>query len=509
MRVIHWFRRDLRLSDNTALNAALEASAGDVIPVFVLDDALLKGRDVAPARVAFMLAALKELDANLRERGSRLIVRKGHPQEILLTVARAADARAVYYNRDYTPLAHKRDAALTQALIDAGLNVQSFKDLVIHEEDELLTGAKKPYSVFAPYKKSWLAKPKVKPADHELLVRKKLVAPPQILSMPIPTAKALGFSVAQQVPEAGEAEARRLLKIFVDENALDRYDQQRDFPGLNGTSRLSPHLRFGTISPRVCYEAAQRNANDVMPARGHRPAQAAKAGAMSGADNWISEMIWREFYMQLLYHFPHADHQNFNRAWDGVKWGSGSAKTDEAHFAAWRAGQTGYPIVDAAMRQMNATAWMHNRARMIAACFFCRDLLLDWRLGESYFMQNLVDGDPANNNGNWQWAASVGADAQPYFRVFNPLLQSERFDPQGAYIRQWVPELARVPDEFIHEPWKMSPQQQLKTNCVVGQTYPKRIVDHAVQKDKAIAMFKDAKGQKATAADGRTTADGR
>ena len=503
--MIHWFRRDLRLSDNTALNAAVEASAGQVVPVFVLDDALLKGRDVAPARVQFMLNSLTELDANLRSRGSRLIVRKGNLQDELLALAGEVGAEAVYYNRDYTPLARKRDASINQALTEAGLQVQSFKDLVIHEEDELLTGTKKPYAVFSPYKKNWLAQPKVAPVDHLLLAGKKLVAPTDIKSIVIPTAKSLGFTVTQKVSRAGEAEAQRLLKAFVDRNALDQYDKQRDEPGIEGTSRLSPHLRFGTVSPRACYQTALHNANYVVPSRESRNAQTPTAKA--GADNWISEMIWREFYMQLLYHFPHADKQNFNKAWDAVKWGSGNAKTDEAHFEAWRAGKTGYPIVDAAMRQLNETAWMHNRARMIAACFLTRDLLLDWRLGESYFMQQLVDGDPASNNGNWQWAGSVGADAQPYFRVFNPLLQSQRFDPKGVYIRRWVPELARVPDEFIHEPWLLPPQQQLKTNCVIGQTYPRRIVDHAVQKDKAIAMFKDAKPRTETGDDRRRTAD--
>jgi len=491
MHIIHWFRRDLRLSDNTALNAAIEASAGHVVPVFVLDEAVLKGRDIAPARVHFMLSSLAELDGHLRSRGSRLIVRKGNPQVELLAIAREVGAEAVYYNRDYTPLARRRDAAVNQALVEAGLQVQSFKDLVIHEEDELLTGSKKPYAVFSPYKKNWLLQPKVTPVDHPLLTGKKLSAPPEIATVPVPNAKDLGFVVTQKVPTAGAAEAQRLLRAFVDGNGLNQYDKQRDDLGLDATSRLSPHLHIGTLSPRACYQTALHNANYVVPSRESRNAQTPVAKA--GADNWISELIWREFYMQLLYHFPHADQNNFNKAWDGVRFGSGDDPLDQARFAAWCAGKTGYPIVDAAVRQMNETAWMHNRARMIAACFLTRDLLLDWRWGESYFMQKLCDGDAAANNGNWQWAASVGADAQPYFRVFNPLLQSQRFDPKGSYIRRWVPELARVPDEFIHEPWLMPPQQQLKTNCVIGQTYPRRIVDHAVQKDKAIAMFKDAK----------------
>jgi deoxyribodipyrimidine photo-lyase len=493
MTVIHWFRRDLRVNDNVALNAAVAESSGSVVPVFVFDDALLKGTDVAPARVQFLLESLRELDANLHKRGSQLVVRRGNVAAELVRLAQETGASAITYNRDYTPAARKRDTAVDAALQAVGVATKRYKDLVLHEEHELLTNSKKPYTVFTPYKKAWLAadKPKAQTSDWRLAVAPIANLHSQVTALS--SAKELGFAVTQQVPKGGEAEAARLLKAFVDSDRLNRYAADRDFPGLAGTALLSPHLRFGTISPRVCYETAQQNINYVVPARESRSTSKSESDIDSG-NAWISELIWREFYMQVLFHHPHADKGNFNKTYDAFVWGNGSAQVDQQYFKAWCAGKTGFPIVDAAMRQLNATGWMHNRCRMIVASFLTKDLLLDWRWGESYFMRMLVDGDPASNNGGWQWAASTGTDAQPYFRIFNPLIQAAKFDPQGAYIRQWLPELARVPAEFVHEPWNMPPQQQLKTNCVIGQTYPKRIVDHAAQKEKMLERFKAVKG---------------
>ncbi len=491
MTVIHWFRRDLRLTDNTAFNAAVRESGGDVLPLFILDSALLAGKDVAPARVQFMLESLRELDANLKKHGSRLVVVRGKPQEIFTKLLTELKPTTVYWNRDYTPTARHRDAQIAELLTANGCEPKSHKDQVMWEEDELLTGTKKPYTVFTPYKKSWLARTGTVSADR--FSDYALKAPAKVEGeIAIPSAKDLGFTLNQKGPKGGEAEAQRLLKAFAESEHLDRYNTDRDFPGLEGTSRLSPHLRFGTVSPRVCYEMAAKNVNYVIPSRQSLTPQSTDPNK-AGGDSWISELIWREFYMQVLYHFPHADKGNFNKTYDAVQWGNGSEAKDKALFQAWCEGKTGFPIVDAAMRQLNQSAWMHNRCRMIVASFLTKDLLIDWRLGEHYFMQKLVDGDPASNNGGWQWAASTGTDAQPYFRVFNPILQSQRFDPKGDYIRQWVPELARVSEEYIHEPWNMPPMLQLTTNCVVGKTYPARIVDHAVQKDKAIAMFKAAK----------------
>jgi deoxyribodipyrimidine photo-lyase len=491
MTVIHWFRRDLRLTDNTAFNAAVRESSRDVLPLFILDTALLAGKDVAPARVQFMLESLRELDANLKKRGSRLVVLRGNPQTELPKLATSIGASAIYWNRDYTPTARKRDDAIAEALRTASCEPKSYKDLVMWEQDELQTNTGKPYTVFTPYKKAWLLRAGSISVDR--FNEYTLKAPAKVEGeIALPSLKDLGLSLNQQVPKGGEAEALRLLNDFAESERLNRYNTDRDFPGIEGTSRLSPHLRFGTISPRLCYETAAKNVNYVIPSRQSLSPQSSDP-KKAGGDSWISELIWREFYMQVLYHFPHADQYNFNKTYDAVQWGNGSEAKDKAYFQAWCEGKTGYPIVDAAMRQLNQSAWMHNRCRMIVASFLTKDLLLDWRLGEHYFMQKLVDGDPASNNGGWQWAAGTGTDAQPYFRVFNPILQSQRFDPKGDYIRKWLPELARVSDEDIHEPWNMPPMLQLTTNCVIGKTYTARIVDHAAQKDKAIAMFKAAK----------------
>lgn len=489
MPIIHWFRRDLRLNDNTALRAAIEAGAGEVIPVFILDDGLLRGRDVAPIRVHFMLDSLRELDANLQQRGASLIVRRGRPEQELVALARETGADAVYFNRDYTPLARRRDRRVTEALRAAGVRVESFKDLVIFEADELLTHADRPFTVFTPYKKAWLSRlsgsaPRV--ANDGLRIKPANLPPS--LRLAIPEARSLGFILAQESPKGGEAEAMRVLMHFKDSGALQAYSTRRDFPAIEGTSRLSPHLRFGTISPRQCYAVAASTLSYAFPAkRSFSPA--ASDAKKEGADAWISELIWREFYMQILYHFPHADRGNFNRAYDALRWGSGDAAFDQERFDAWCEGRTGYPIVDAAMRQLNRTGWLHNRTRMIVASFLTKDLLLDWRLGERYFMQKLVDGDPAANNGGWQWTAGTGTDAQPYFRIFNPQSQSERFDPDGAFIKRWVPELADVPREYIHAPATMPPAVQARVGCTIGRDYPAPIVDHAVQREESLRRF--------------------
>ena len=484
MSIIHWFRRDLRLIDNTALNHAIAASGGDVIPVFILDEQLLRGKDVAPARVQFMLDCLRDLDKSLRNRGSRLIVRRGDPVRELVAIAKASRATELCFNRDYTPLARARDARVIAALQAEGIAVNTFKDAVIHEPDELHTGHGAPYTVFTPYKNKWLALPKPPAQMSEIDVLRAPQA--DIATQAIPAAAELGFNVTQQIQKGGESVAQVQFNAVLNEGRIDRYHEQRDFLAVNGTSRLSPHLRFGTLSPRACYYAA-------LAARVETVGRQSAANEVNGTDVWISELIWREFYVQVLYHFPHADKHNFKQNYDAMQWGSGNAAKDQKLFAAWCEGKTGYPIVDAAMRQLNQTGWMHNRGRMIVASFLTKDLLLDWRWGERYFMQKLVDGDPASNNGGWQWAASTGTDAQPYFRVFNPSLQAERFDPKGVYIRKWLPELARVPDEYIHNLAAMPPLMRLQLNCVLGQNYPFPIVDHNTQKEIIVARFKAIK----------------
>ncbi len=493
MTIIHWFRRDLRLQDNTALSAAARDSGGAVIPTFILDDRLLRGADVAPGRVQFMLECLRELDAGLRQQGSRLIVLRGDPAMALTRLAQDTGAGAVYFNRDYTPAALRRDTHVAQALRQAGLRVQTFKDAVIFEQSELLTGGGTPYTVFTPYKRAWLTRlsaggrADAQPLDAPALA--PLPAAWMTLSLPeLPDVAALGLRVTQQLPRGGESEALRRLAEFKAGGALRAYAEQRDFPAIEGTSRLSPYLRFGAISPRQCFAVAVSTLSGDFPAK-HSFSPAASDKRKEGADAWISELIWREFYAQILFHFPHADTGNYRREYDRLEWGSSDSALDDERFAAWRAGRTGYPIVDAAMRQLNQTGWMHNRARMIVASFLTKDLLLDWRLGESYFMQHLVDGDPASNNGGWQWAAGTGTDAQPYFRIFNPRLQSERFDPDGAFIRRWLPELADVPLEYLHAPHTMPPHIQAQAGCRIGLDYPAPIVDHATQKEESIRRF--------------------
>jgi deoxyribodipyrimidine photo-lyase len=458
----------LRLSDNTALTDAAALGGGDVVPVFVIDPVLTEGRDVAPARLNFMFGCLRGLDAHLRQRGSRLIVRRGDPATVLPELARETGAARVNFNRDYTPLARRRDARVAAALRDAGIEANGQRDAYIREPGDVLSGAGTPYTVFTPFKRAWLALPKDwQPATTPPALR----ALPDLASDSLPDPEL----DSPALPPPGERPAYARLRQFARTGGLDAYADQRDGLSVEGTSRLSAHLRFGALSPRQAAQAAL------------------DAGSAKGAQTFLSELIWREFYAHVLFHYPHADGANFNRAFDRLAWGSGDAADDARRFEAWTRGRTGYPIVDAAMRQMAETGWMHNRARMITASFLTKDLLLDWRLGESFFMQSLIDGDPASNNGGWQWAAGTGTDAQPWFRIFNPILQGKRFDPAGDYVRRWVPELARFDAADIHAPWEASPLLQRAAGCIVGADYPAPVVDHAIQREETLRRFKALK----------------
>ncbi|NTU83927.1 MAG: deoxyribodipyrimidine photo-lyase [Chloroflexales bacterium] len=477
--IIHWFRRDLRLADNTALAAAARDSGGAVLPVFILDDALLCGRHASPPRAAFLLASLGSLDADLRALGSRLLVRRGEPLRELLSLARESQAQGVYWNRDYTPYAVRRDGAAEAGLRSAGLRAQSFKDAVAFEMLEVATQQGRPYAIYTPYARRW----------RQLLAERGLMlAPAPSLaplerwpaSLPIPALEDLGLALgATALPPAGEAAAISRLRAFADprrEPGMAGYAPARDLPGVDGTSRLSPHLRLGSLSPRQC----------LATALSLREAEAARAGA----DAWVGELIWRDFYAQVLFHHPHALRGAFRRELDALAW-----ENDEGLFRAWQEGRTGYPLVDAAMRQLRQEGWMHNRARMVVASFLTKDLLVDWRWGERHFMRLLVDGDPAANNGGWQWAAGTGTDAQPYFRIFNPASQGQRFDPQGAYVRRYLPELANVPDRHIHAPHLMALAEQLRADVQVGRDYPAPIVDHGAQRVRALALYRVARGR--------------
>ncbi len=462
--VLHWFRRDLRLTDNTAL-ARAAADGERLLPVFVIDDALLARADTGAPRVAFLLACLRTLADSLAAAGSRLLVLRGAPERELPRLARMLDAVAIHWNKDYEPYARERDARVATALRAVGVASHAWKDHVLFEEAEILTAAGTPFTVFGPYARAWSRRRPAPPSPRTRLPP----APAAGDGAALPSPEALGFAATGALPEPGERAARRRLRRFID-TRLAAYDAARNLLAEAGTSELSPYLRFGVLSIRTAY--------------------AAVAGrSTAGARAWRNELAWRDFYCQILFHHPNVEREAFRPALRNLPW-SGSA----AHFDAWCRGETGYPIVDAAMRQLNASAWMHNRARMIVAAFLTKDLLVDWRRGERYFMQRLVDGDLAANNGGWQWSASTGTDAQPFFRLFNPSTQGERFDRDGAYVRRWVPELARVPVHWIHRPWEMPGVDARGAGVVLGRTYPDRIVRHEEQRPKALALYRRSRG---------------
>mgnify|MGYP005846365067 CR=1 FL=1 len=463
---IWWARRDLRLADNQALQAAL-AHAEQVVPVFVLDPTLLTAPEAGAKRVAFLFGGLRALDAELRARGSRLIVRHGDPRDELAALLAESRAEAIFAEEDPWPYARQRDRRVAETL-----PLHLVGGLTIQPPGAVLRADGNPYTVFTPFSQQWqalLASQEPTP----LPPPERLTAPPAVASLPIPQKPAL--SAAVPFPP-GEVEAWKRLGGFTEgENApIYAYAAQRERLDLDGTSCLSPYLRFGMLSARQAVAAA-RQAMDVAP----------NAAARRGAEAWLNELIWREFYMHILHHFPYVLEQSFRADLRAIPWAN-----DERDFAAWCEGRTGYPVVDASMRQLVETGWMHNRARMIVASFLSKDLLIDWRWGERYFMQHLVDGDPAANNGGWQWTAGTGTDAAPYFRIFNPTLQGQKHDPQGAYVRRWLPELAGVPERFIHEPWKMPLEIQRAAGCIIGVDYPTPIADHHWARQRTLAAYK-------------------
>ncbi|MFP4094630.1 MAG: cryptochrome/photolyase family protein [Cyclobacteriaceae bacterium] len=425
---LFWFRRDLRFEDNTALYYALREKQ-PVLPLFIFDtDILDKLEHRDDARVTFLHDTVSHMRQQLEQKGSSLLVKYGKPLEVYKQLLEEFDISSVYTNRDYEPYAKERDAALESLLQAQGIPFYTFKDQVIFEKDEILSGSGTFYKVFTPYKRAWLDKfsqlqlsllPSALPSDQWY----------QGSMPPMPTLEEMNFT-------------RSSIKIpgkNIDEALISQYGKNRDFPAKAGTSRLGIHLRFGTISIRqLVRRAVQLN------------------------ETYLSELIWREFYMQILHHNPQVVEQSFKPEYDHIPW-----RNDEEDFKRWCEGQTGYPIVDAGMRELNATGFMHNRVRMIVASFLTKHLLIDWRWGEAYFASRLLDFELASNNGGWQWAAGTGVDAQPYFRVFNPYSQSEKFDKQQAYIRRWVPELGT-------------------------DKYPEPMVDHKMARERAISTYKEA-----------------
>ena len=464
--VIHWFRRDLRVADNTALYEA-SRRAERVVPLFILEDAFRTGLDAGAARLAFLLRSVEVLRKNLETLGYPLVIRQGKAELVLPAFCKEVGAEAVFCNKRTEPYAQALDSRVFNALNAAGVGFETFKDAVIWEEREVLTQAGNPFTVFTPYSRAWKAKkpqaplPKIRGQKSE--VRDQVRSD----SLPVDPAE-LGHPLQQTIPPAGERAALERLSEFLSGPVFE-YGEARDFPARAGTSELSPHLRAGTISVRTILaklEAARVKAT---------PTQ------QKSCDVFLNELIWREFYHQVLTNFPHVVKGAFRPEYDALKWSD-----NEAHFQAWCEGRTGYPIVDAAMRCLSATGTMHNRLRMIVAMFLTKDLLVNWQWGERHFMKQLVDGDLAANNGGWQWSAGTGTDAAPYFRIFNPVSQGERFDPLGEFVRRWLPELAALPDDLIHQPW-IEPSRRK------AATYPPRIVLHEEQRAKCLAMFKAVK----------------
>jgi deoxyribodipyrimidine photo-lyase len=459
-----WFRRDLRDYDNAALAAAL-AQRGPVHCAFVFDTEILDrvGRPADP-RITFIHDSLVELREALERRGGGLHVLHGRARDELPRLARELDVGVVHANRDYEPAAIDRDAEVAARLEAAGMAMRTHKDQVLFEAHEVTTTSGHAYSVFTPYKRAWLAR-----LDERAMASRDGAAPRGRLvpaERALPTVESIGFVRTTPALPAGMSGGAVLWEAFLDR--IGRYAQTRDYPAAGATSGLSAHLRFGTVSIRELVRAAARRQDE-------------------GARKWLGELAWRDFYFAILATRPDVVERSFHREFDSIAW-----VDDEAAWQAWREGRTGYPLVDAAMRELAAQGTMHNRLRMVVASFLVKDLGIDWRRGERYFAQRLLDYDLAANNGNWQWCASTGCDAQPWFRVFNPVTQSRDFDPHGDYIRRWVPELAQVQGDSVHAPWDMAPLEQRLAGCIVGRDYPAPIVDHDVARRAALARYETA-----------------
>lgn len=473
MRALMWFRADLRTRDNTALCAACAAASKGVLAVFTVCPKQWREHDWGDPRVGFLRRNLIELRAGLEDRNIALkIIERDAFKGIendLIDLASEHHCNALFFNEEYEVNERARDARVAAAFTKAGHSVRTFHDQTVVAPGELRTQEDKPYTVYSPFKRKWYAYYNDGNAPKAQGLAKKQ---PEMVSTPDAIPDALGdFDSDSGRPDlwkAGEDHARARLRSFI-EGRLDAYKEDRDYPSINGTSTLSPYLAVGAISPRQCIEAALESNKGQLDKGGKGPV------------HWMSEVVWREFYRQILVAFPRVSrHRAFNAKYD-IEW-----RTDDqakGQFAAWCQGKTGYPIIDAGMRQLNQTGWMHNRVRMAVAMFLTKDLLIDWRWGERYFMQNLVDADLANNNGGWQWSAATGTDAAPYFRIFNPTSQSKKFDSDGSYIRKFVDELSGVDDDSIHAPWEHK-------SLFDDVDYPKPIVDHADARDRALKAFK-------------------
>ena len=460
MTALLWFTRDLRVHDHPALRAALDR-AGRVVPVFCLDDRLLSGRNASGPRTQFMLECLADLDERL---GGLLVIRRGQPERELPALAREAKAGEVHCSADSGPFARRRIDRVTGALREAGVDCFAHPGLhAVDDLDELRTQAGRPYTVFSPFHRTWLDAPR-----REVLGRPRALGslPPGVRKGRLPSLASLGLEQEVEDPlPGGESAARERLSRFLGDGVRE-YSDNHDALGRDKTSRLSPYLHFGCLSPREIESRLPRG---------------------KGPDAFRRQLCWRDFHHHVLLNFPGNAHHEFQERYRGeLSWND-----DEEALRAWCDGRTGYPLVDAGMRQLRREGWMHNRARLVVGSFLTKDLGIDWRAGERWFMRLLIDGDQANNNGNWQWIASVGVDPQPFFRrIYNPARHMERFDPRGEYVRRYVPELRGVPDEYLREPWTMPDDVQRTAGCVIGEDYPEPIVDHREAREEAFARYR-------------------
>lgn len=457
--VIHWFRRDLRIADNSALHHA--AKHGDVIPVYILSSWKKHHAWTGPNRQHFLCGSLKSLARNLETLRGKLIIREGSAVGILEELLEETGATAVYFNLDPDPFGKRTEDKLATLCDELGVGCHGYHDAALHGPSEILTKSDTPYKVYTPYANNWLAREKPAPLPKP----ESLNTPPDISSMDLPTVSHWDLETPDaDLPEPGERAARERMKHAVSE-IIHEYAEKRDIPSLEATSRLSQDLRFGLISVRTIYAKI----NEEM--------KSARGAARGSIETFIKELAWREFYFAILHHFPHVLEHEFNEDWKDLPW-------DESgeNFEKWKKGQTGFPIVDAGMRQLLKTGFMHNRVRMITAMFLTKDLHIDWKLGESYFMQHLTDAEIASNNGGWQWSAGTGADAAPYFRIQNPWSQTKKHDPDGKYIKRWIPELKDVDSKkFQAPPGDVEP---------LAENYPLPCVDHKTEREKTLSVFK-------------------
>ena len=481
MTTLLWFRRDLRLADNPALDAAV-AIGRPVIPVYICDDADAGEWSPGGASRWWLHGSLSALSSEIEARGNRLILKTGPAEAVINELISETGATSVYWNRRYEPWATRRDEKIKTALKGKGMEARSFNAGLLREPWAITTQKGEPYKVFTPFWKALRASgepDQLKPAPQRIPAPNDFTNSDNLTSWSLLPTKPDWASGLRDAWTPGEDAAQSRLHDFIDAAVFD-YQDKRNLPGVSGTSRLSPHLHFGEIGPRQIWHtviaSALAQTGSPMP---------------RGAETYLSEIAWREFSYHLLFHFPELPLKPLRTEFSNFPWAN-----DPDALSAWQRGATGYPIVDAGMRELWTTGWMHNRVRMIVASFLIKDLLIDWQTGEKWFWDTLVDADLASNAASWQWVAGCGADATPYFRVFNPTIQGTKFDPDGSYVRRWLPEVSRLPDRLIHAPWTAKPIELADAGIELGRDYPAPIVDHSIARNRALEKYKLLKAGK-------------